>query len=890
MRNGIADYYKSNKNTGRGTVRWVSAALAICMLAVMFCGAPVFSAGQVEYTELFSEDFEGTVPGDTYVNTVNGTGINYFGPESMLLVEGSSGSITGMRSLRLYNCDLRWRELSIEELYFQIGFAVKVGADYDNAFMFAVSTQDPDTSIEELKGTLFTISNESGGNTYLYGADGTRLFNLKKDTVYRISAEVKRGSNECTVYVNGEKQSRTFKFQSDFYSINGIRVYMPPVANNNDVPGSPEPTGLTPPTSAPALTAETELPEAAATEMPTEKPEKKPTNTTTLLIDDIYISGKGRNYPQPYSVQAPGDMPSVKLDDVPGKHVRVFVNTVEIDMSKTYITENTVYISAEQFLKSISVDYSYDKNERNLHIFNDKIDFSVHVPGDEITVNGTSVKLKYPVRMIDDVIMISPNFINEVFNAKVWWDKDLQMLVITSGKQKNDNILRIVGDRLYMNGEPYYEISFNKYDLFYQLWAAHSGNPEYPSDEYRELAAEAALKQLHDCGFRSIRVFCGSDVPELMYDTVERGYYFETMDKMFDLCDRYGIKVVVCLGLISDNFVVKQRVPGSGLVNKDETVLDLVADPNCESRALVRRYISEFVERYKNRDTILMYEIVNEGNLDADVGYTTKSVCYSLIQLAEFYSFCAQEIKKYDKNRIVSGGDSVLRSAQWHLLESTMAGRPDDLTADTKEEHLYALTLLNESLDVVSIHAYSLGSAQSDTSYTDDGENVYYGFKDARTNASRLGKPLYTGEANITLSPDRVDYADSVKTYLNKIVDAGVQLTHWWTFRSDRQGSDDGYNWRNDSGEVLNAIIAADRSLNEQYCVNGVSSENTDHIWNDTDYDVFDPAGVISGATASKETKIRDALKMSLLLAGAMLVLCVGIVLVFRRRIRRSEN
>ncbi|MBP5730153.1 MAG: hypothetical protein J6X19_03015, partial [Clostridia bacterium] len=100
----------------------------------------------------------------------------------------------------------------------------------------------------------------------------------------------------------------------------------------------------------------------------------------------------------------------------------------------------------------------------------------------------------------------------------------------------------------------------------------------------------------------------------------------------------------------------------------------------------------------------------------------------------------------------------------------------------------------------------------------------------------------------------------------------------------------DGDNWRNDSGEVLNAIIAADRSLNEQYCVNGVSSENTDHIWNDTDYDVFDPAGVISGATASKETKIRDALKMSLLLAGAMLVLCVGIVLVFRRRISRSKN
>lgn len=897
MINKSNDAKKLNNNIARGAVRRICAVLILCLLTSLVNAVPAFTAEQDEYTELFLEDFENTEPGTGYGSAVSGSGISYIGSDSMVLVEGSSGSITGMRSLRLYSCDLRWRDLSVEELYFRIGFSVKVGADFDNTFIFDVSTQDPETAPDGLKGTLFTIGNESDANTFLYGADGTRLFNLKKDTVYRISAEMKRGSNECTVYINGEKQARTFKFQSEFFSITGLRLFMAPPKDVDETPATPESTLLTPPTTGPSLTGEpafTELepltPEPSATAIPTEKPEKKPTNTTTLLIDDIYIGGKGRNYPQPYSVQVPGDMPAVKLDEVPRKQVRVFVNTVEIDMSKTYITENTVYISAEQFLKSISVDYLYDKNERNLHIYNDKIDFSVHVPGDEITVNGTSVKLKYPVRMIDEVIMISPNFINEVFNAKVWWDKDSQMLVITSGKQKDDNILRIVGDRLYMNGEPYYEISFNKYDLFYQLWAAHSGDRQFPSEEFRQSAAEAALSQLHDCGFRSIRVFCSSDVPELMYDTVERGYYFETMDKMFDLCDKYGIKVVVCLNLISDNFVVKQRVPGSGLVNTDETVLDLVADPKCESRTILQKYISEFVERYKNRDTVLMYEIVNEGNLHADVGHTVKEVCYSLIQLAEFYSFCAREIKKYDGNRIVSGGDSALRSAQWHLLGSTMEGKADDWTADTKEEHLYALSLLNEGVDLVSIHAYSLGSAQSDTYYTENEKKTYYSFKDARADASRLGKPLYNGEASIMLDADRADYADAVRSYLNKIVDAGVQLTHWWTFRSDRQGFNDGEGWRNDSGEVLEAIIAADRSLTEKYRVNGVGSENTDHIWNDTDYDVFDPAGVISGATASKETKVRDALTISLILAGAVLVLCVGVVFIFRRRISRSKN
>ena len=183
--------------------------------------------------------------------------------------------------------------------------------------------------------------------------------------------------------------------------------------------------------------------------------------------------------------------------------------------------------------------------------------------------------------------MISPNFINEVFNAKVWWDAGSRILAVTSGTRKSDGILRVVGDKLFMNGEPYYEISFNKFDLFYQLWASSVYDSSYPTEEYQAAAAEAALSQLKDCGFNSIRVFCSADIPDLMYDAVVMGKYFETMDQMFDLCDKYGIKAVVCLNLISDNFVVKENVQGYGLVDKEESVLDLVAYPDSESRAQV---------------------------------------------------------------------------------------------------------------------------------------------------------------------------------------------------------------------------------------------------------------------------------------------------------------
>jgi hypothetical protein len=896
------------KRRGSGLGAVMAVAAAVLMLFGIIAPRMVNAASSGGFDPKLMLNFENTSETEGFVNSVENSGADFFGEESRLQIENVSGSIAGNRSLRIANVDLRKGDVNIEDRQMRVGFSIKIGRNFQNEFRFMISTQDPATSTESTGGTLFIIKNDSDGNTFLYGSDNTRLFELKKDTVYRICAGFTRGRSDCSVTVNGDDEGVGFKFRSAVYCITGIRIYVPDVYEK----GEPEEPSGTPdpgPAATPDTDAGTEAadgidangaaggsgasgtPGTAQEDGANKVYESQITDAMTVLVDDIFISTKGRVYPQIYSIQEPGKLPEITVpEEADGSRVRVYVNTKEIDMSKTYVTDNTVYISAEQFLKSVSIDYTYDKNERLLTIANSKIRVSARVPGDEVTVNGVQIKLKYPVRTIDDVIMISPNFISEVFNAKVWWDKDAGMLVVTSGAQKNDGILRIVGDRFYMNGEPYYEISFNKYDLFYQLWAAYSGDPAYPSEEYREPAARAALAQLRDKGFKSVRVFCEADVPGLMYDAVTKGKYFETMDRMFDLCDEYGIKVVVCMGLISDNYVAKQRITGYGLVNKEETTLDLVADDSSESRALLGQYIREFVDRYKARSTVLMYEIVNEGNLGADVGNTLGKVCYSLGQLADFYNYCASVIRTVDGERVVTTGDSALRSSQYHLFASTMAGMTvDDWTTDDEDQRLYALTFLNYGTDVISAHTYDLGSRSSEAFCLKDGEQYYYGFDMLMSEAGRLGKPFYNGETGLTADPDSSGYIKKVRGYLDSIIDAGVQVSHWWTFRPDGQDTGSGTVLRTDSGEVLEAVAEANAALKSKYMVNGVEPELTNAAGWQAEDEIIDPDKIISGVQPIKETSNYDAVKWTVIIGAIMLSACCLVIVFFRLRIRRGN-
>ncbi|MBQ9358408.1 MAG: hypothetical protein IJT95_02565, partial [Abditibacteriota bacterium] len=211
---------------------------------------------------------------------------------------------------------------------------------------------------------------------------------------------------------------------------------------------------------------------------------------------------------------------------------------------------------------------------------------------------------------------------------------------------------------------------------------------------------------------------------------------------------------------------------------------------------------------------------------------------YSLLQMSEFYRRVIRRIKHNDPTRLVTGGDSMSRSAQWHLLTGVMEGRSWDWTVDDPEERLRALWLINRDADVVSMHAYNLGADLN------DGMNVYAPDSGDRSRkelldwnyllgeAARLSKPLYIGEAGgaflngtLTNAPNRSpEKAAGRAEYLRGLVAAGVQLTHWWAFNSDRADFNfDLDDWTvtiKDTPETFEAVKAANRSLQEKYLKN----------------------------------------------------------------------
>lgn len=552
-----------------------------------------------------------------------------------------------------------------------------------------------------------------------------------------------------------------------------------------------------------------------------------------LLVLSFAMPAAAYDAPQRYSTETVGEIPEIAVPDPPTEQdgILVFLNKTELVLrTKPYLEAATVFVPLEEIFTTLGLnvtkvgsDYEID----NKSVADKTADVTAVFPrnGSKGTVNGKEVELSDTIKTNRGVVMAPADIIALVTNEKVWFDPYSNTLVITTGAKKTDDILKIINYKFWMNGEPFYELSFNKFDLCYQISSKYQRDAEWPKEEHQLPAAEEALAQLHELGFRTIRVFTYSRIRQ-KYVTSEkqRERYYELMDVFFDLCDKYEIQVVVCLGLTCDDFSPK-----------GENRFDLICNPESESRKNCYDFIDRFVSTYKNRRSVLMWEIVNEGNLDADVGINTKGVRASAYQIGKYNSDIAKRIKQNDPDRLVTTGDSGLRSAQWHLYKGVKEGKDvPDWTRDTLEERLKIYTMLNENIDVISVHTYSLGANPDETYRVSDTDDRVRreDFSLLMEEARRMGKVLYNGETAV----DADNYSESVYQrslkYIDSIIEAGVQLSHWWTFHTDRQGFNDGYGWDITSGELLDAIIAGNKKLNETYVLNGVSVK-TEGVWAD---------------------------------------------------------
>lgn len=367
-----------------------------------------------------------------------------------------------------------------------------------------------------------------------------------------------------------------------------------------------------------------------------------------------------------------------------------------------------------------------------------------------------------------------------------------------------DDVLSIRDGRFFLGGEPFAEISFNKFDLLWQLYDQLAAGKTLDADNPLVQAQDTALRNLHEMGFRSIRIFAlpwGPGGPAAYADPEKRRTLYAALDKTVELCDAHDLRLVWSLG--AGTFTDTQLVPGKGWVYGEEQQRELIANPESRGRQLLYRYIDETVARYRSRKTVLMWEISNEVTLSADIG--DKDRVYNgqrmptLKDVAGFFDDVAKRIKAADPLRLVNSGGSHMREHQWHLYQR------QGWVRDTFEEQLkcFELVYASSAVDVIDIHSYP-NHRPGYVIAGAEGKEALLDHAGYMAIAARLGKPLMIGELGLHATPKTArklwdetpdyfeSYADTaaatpwVEKTLSSVIDAGVQLSYWWCYQSDR--------------------------------------------------------------------------------------------------------
>ena len=158
-----------------------------------------------------------------------------------------------------------------------------------------------------------------------------------------------------------------------------------------------------------------------------------------------------------------------------------------------------------------------------------------------------------------------------------------------------NDVLTIKDGVFMLEGKPFAEISFNKFDLFTQLIdPLLKGDPSTYETMLKK--QDQALAELHEMGFRSIRVFMSpwapSDTKNAWYNV--QGILFKAMDDVVGMCEKYDIKIVWCLGLTS--FVEKWMVTGGWELGEYQ-MRELIADENSIARQEMYKYLDGIIQR-----------------------------------------------------------------------------------------------------------------------------------------------------------------------------------------------------------------------------------------------------------------------------------------------------
>ncbi|MCE5199521.1 MAG: cellulase family glycosylhydrolase [Armatimonadota bacterium] len=346
------------------------------------------------------------------------------------------------------------------------------------------------------------------------------------------------------------------------------------------------------------------------------------------------------------------------------------------------------------------------------------------------------------------------------------------------------------GTGLMLDGKPYRAMGANAPDLFVAYSGAGLGVQPQDRGKERQRAVDAILDaeknkiaffRFWATGFHPIEM-------KLYFDNPNE--YWKNMDEVFNLCRQHNIKLVPS---------IFWEIGLWPLICEEDR--SAIVDPNSRTYKAMHKYAREIVTRYKDDTNVLMWELLNEGFLGADVQMegrdlgggdvylpTTKlkrskynsGDSLTVPILKQFYIEMTTYIKSLDPNHMVESGDAGVRDCSQSLRESF----PDQVwVRDTFRQHVGNLLASQPApLDVFCQHLYgSLDPNFEPDQITKLSALDYFTCTIRAVDAARM--PQYIGEfGQVFPSFDKDPDAKFARTFIDLMDKEGVDLASVWVW------------------------------------------------------------------------------------------------------------
>ncbi len=340
--------------------------------------------------------------------------------------------------------------------------------------------------------------------------------------------------------------------------------------------------------------------------------------------------------------------------------------------------------------------------------------------------------------------------------------------------------LEVRDGQFMREGKVYRGIGMNYYDAF--LLALPVPEPGVtPVKAFGEGFAFLAAQKVPFVRFAA----CGFFPSQMkLYEDNPREY-FKLLDEVVAEAEKHN------LGLIPALFWSYFCVPD--LVGEP---ISAWGDAKSKTRAFMRRYTREVVQRYRNSPAIWAWEFGNEFLNEADLPgpqnsaawivpsmktaakRTDKDKLTSEAAIAAYRDFQAV-VRELDPKRPVLTGDASPRVSAWNL------SRGQGWTPDTREQWMQALARANPT-DTINLHFYHPRATRSGYGgYGISGASLRQILEATQAVSKANGKPTWLGEFGP--GGGEMDVAErrrQVEEFLQLIEELDIPLSAYWVFNS----------------------------------------------------------------------------------------------------------